>query len=400
MNGPIIEVNGIGKCYKLGQFGAGSLREEINRFKYQLLGRSNQTSTKDFWALRDVSFDVAEGEVVGLIGKNGAGKSTMLKLLSRITEPTTGEAIVKGRVASLLEVGTGFHPELSGRDNVFLNGAIMGMTRPEIKAKFDAIVDFAGIERHIDTPVKRYSSGMFVRLGFAIAAHLEPEILIVDEVLAVGDIEFQQKCIGKMKDVSRGGRTVIFVSHNMGVMRSLCSRCVWLHQGQKKLEGASDDVIRAYSGGNTDGWVTQWKESSPPEKPHVYAVSIDQKDHDGSENFRSSEPILLNIELGGMERGNGVVSMEVRDKDGNLIIHSGEDYHRPENSTASKRTATLQKGALAAGTYSIDLYYYAHNGPFWQRLEGILGLNVYYDDCRISHDVWKGATGPNIIEWS
>ena len=199
-----------------------------------------------FWALRDVSFELAAGDVLGIVGRNGAGKSTLLKVLSRITEPTEGRLVLRGRVASLLEVGTGFHPELTGRENIFLNGAILGMTRAEIVRKFDEIVAFAEVERFLDTPVKRYSSGMYVRLAFAVAAHLEPEILVVDEVLAVGDAEFQRKCIGKMRDVSRGGRTVLFVSHNMAAIQALCSRVVVLHAGRKVADGDPAASIASY----------------------------------------------------------------------------------------------------------------------------------------------------------
>ena len=201
---------------------------------------------EDFWALRDVSFQIASGEVVGIIGRNGAGKSTLLKVLSRITEPSEGRVTLDGRVASLLEVGTGFHPELSGRENIFLNGAILGMTRAEIVRKFDEIVAFAEVERFLDTPVKRYSSGMYVRLAFAVAAHLEPEILVVDEVLAVGDAEFQKKCLGKMHEVSRGGRTVLFVSHNMAAIQALCSRVIVLQGGRTIADGAPGESISAY----------------------------------------------------------------------------------------------------------------------------------------------------------
>jgi len=205
-------------------------------------------AVEDFWALKDVSFEVKQGDRIGIIGRNGAGKSTLLKLLSRITEPTTGSVRIKGRVASLLEVGTGFHPELTGRENIFLNGAILGMGRAEIKEKFDEIVDFAEIEKFLDTPVKRYSSGMYVRLAFAVAAHLEPEILIVDEVLAVGDAQFQKKCLGKMEDVSaKEGRTVLFVSHNMSAVQSLCNRGILLNSGKLHHDGSNSDVIHAYN---------------------------------------------------------------------------------------------------------------------------------------------------------
>lgn len=243
---PIIEVENLGKCYRLGRVGARSLRDELQNLRLRARGQLPKEDARDFWALKDVSFTVNEGEVLGIIGRNGAGKSTLLKLLSRITEPTTGRAILRGRVASLLEVGTGFHPELSGRENIFLNGAILGMTRREVAAKLDEIIDFAGIEKFLDTPVKRYSSGMYVRLAFAVAAHLEPEILIVDEVLAVGDAEFQRKCLGKMKDVSRGGRTVLFVSHQMPMIQHLCSRSIHIAGGEIVDDGETASVIQGY----------------------------------------------------------------------------------------------------------------------------------------------------------
>ncbi|MDQ3006440.1 MAG: polysaccharide ABC transporter ATP-binding protein, partial [Chloroflexota bacterium] len=207
----------------------------------------NRQSEEDFWALRDVSFEIKQGEVVGIIGRNGAGKSTLLKILSRITEPTNGRVGIKGRVASLLEVGTGFHPELTGRENIYLNGAILGMSREEIKRKFDEIVAFAEIEKFLDTPVKRYSSGMYVRLAFAVAAHLEPEILIVDEVLAVGDAEFQKRCLGKMSEVAYGGRTIMFVSHNMTAVQALCGQAILLNQGRLVAQGQVNNLIKRYS---------------------------------------------------------------------------------------------------------------------------------------------------------
>ena len=256
-----IEFDQVGKLYRLGQVGTGTLSHDLNRWwqtrilghedPYLRVGETNDRAKKgnsDFvWALKDISFNVDEGEVVGIIGKNGAGKSTLLKLLSCVTAPTTGEIRTRGRIASLLEVGTGFHQEMTGRENIFMNGTIMGMTRAEIASKLDAIVDFAGVERYLDTPVKRYSSGMTVRLGFAVAAFLEPEILVVDEVLAVGDAEFQKKAIGKMQDVSRGeGRTVLFVSHNMAAVRRLCPQTIVLDQGQVDFFGETDLAIDHY----------------------------------------------------------------------------------------------------------------------------------------------------------
>lgn len=256
-----IQFDNVGKLYKLGLVGTGSLVHDLNRWwktsilsqedPYLKIGETNDRSKKgssDYvWALKNITFDVKQGDVVGIIGKNGAGKSTLLKLLSRVTSPSTGAIRAKGRIASLLEVGTGFHPELTGRENIYMNGSIMGMTRHEIDRKLDEIVDFAGVERYIDTPVKRYSSGMTVRLGFAVAAFLEPEILVVDEVLAVGDAEFQKKAIGKMQDVSKGeGRTVLFVSHNMAAVKSLCSRGIVLKNGMINYMGGINDSVNYY----------------------------------------------------------------------------------------------------------------------------------------------------------
>lgn len=256
-----IKFENVSKQYQLGTIGTGTLSHDLNRWwqmnvrgkedPYLKVGQSNTLASKEkegfVWALRDINLRVEQGEVLGIIGKNGAGKSTLLKLLSRVTAPTTGRIRAWGRVASLLEVGTGFHPEMTGRENIYMNGSIMGMTKAEINRKFDEIVDFAGVERYIDTPVKRFSSGMTVRLGFAIAAHLEPEILVVDEVLAVGDAEFQKKAIGKMQDVSRNeGRTVLFVSHNMGAVSSLCKNGVLINNGSVIYNGNINETIKFY----------------------------------------------------------------------------------------------------------------------------------------------------------
>lgn len=260
MSNIAIEFENISKQYRLGNIGTGTLSHDLNRWWHQIRGkedpylkvgevndRSTKASSDYVWALKDISFSVEQGEVLGIIGKNGAGKSTLLKILSRITSPSTGTIKAKGRIASLLEVGTGFHGDLTGRENIYMNGAIMGMTRHEISSKLDEIVAFSGIEKYIDTPVKRYSSGMTVRLGFAVAAHLEPEILVVDEVLAVGDAEFQKKAIGKMKDVSQGGgRTVLFVSHNMTAVENLCSKGIILQNGQIVYSGTSIDSVNFY----------------------------------------------------------------------------------------------------------------------------------------------------------
>lgn len=240
-----IKVVGVGKRYQIGGQETSSLRESLVAKAHALMKRG-EGGHADFWALRNVSFEVQPGEVIGIVGKNGAGKSTLLKVLSRITHPTEGRVEINGTVASLLEVGTGFHPELTGRENIFLNGTLLGMRRAEIKAKYDQIVDFSEVARFIDTPVKHYSSGMYVRLAFAVAAHLEPDILIIDEVLAVGDADFQKKCLGKMKDIGAIGRTVLFVSHNMQAVRSLCSRAVLIREGTVAEIGAVESVVHAY----------------------------------------------------------------------------------------------------------------------------------------------------------
>lgn len=261
-----IKVEDVSKAYQLGEMGTGTLAWDIQRWyarmrgkedPFMIVGEANDRTTKGnsdiIWSLKDINFEVERGEAIGMIGRNGAGKSTMLKLLSRVTAPTTGKINLRGRVASLLEVGTGFHPELTGRENVFLNGAILGMRKQEIKRKFDEIVEFSGVQRYIDTPVKRYSSGMYVRLAFAVAAHLESEILIVDEVLAVGDAEFQKKCLGKMDDVSKGeGRTILFVSHNMTAINSLCNRVIYLKNGQMVEQGETEKIIHKYAITETD----------------------------------------------------------------------------------------------------------------------------------------------------
>lgn len=273
MSDTAIKVEGLAKLYKIGASKSGSLRESISR-KFSLFSdKRKAASSTDYWALQDVSFEVKRGEAIGIIGKNGAGKSTLLKILSRITEPTKGRIEITGRVASLLEVGTGFHPELSGRENVYLNGTILGMTRREIKAKFDEIVDFSGVEKFIDTPVKHYSSGMYVRLAFAVAAHLEPEILVIDEVLAVGDLEFQKKCLGKMGEVAGQGRTVLFVSHDMQAVTTLTSKSIYLKNGQIEYIGNTNAVINHYINSNKTNELS-YIDSTPALKPKISKVQI------------------------------------------------------------------------------------------------------------------------------
>ena len=313
MNNIAIQFDHVGKLYQLGLVGTGTLSHDLNRWwktrvlhqedPYLKIGETNDRSKKgssDFvWALKDITFDVEQGDVVGIIGKNGAGKSTLLKLLSRITSPSTGTIRARGRIGSLLEVGTGFHPELTGRENIYMNGSIMGMTRAEITRKLDEIVDFAGVERYLDTPVKRYSSGMTVRLGFAVAAFMDPEILVVDEVLAVGDAEFQKKAIGKMQDVSKGeGRTVLFVSHNMKSIRQLCSRGILLKNGTVDFLGSVSDVVDRYlSAYQTEGLCSYAKFDYDKAKTHqiLEAKLTDSKGTLLQNTIKATDDILLHI---------------------------------------------------------------------------------------------------------
>jgi lipopolysaccharide transport system ATP-binding protein len=293
MSHSAISIEGLGKLYRLGQTHENTISDRVSHILQRLAGRRNREPTganQDFWALRDINLELPEGETLGIIGGNGAGKSTMLKVLSRITQPTTGRALVRGRLSSLLEVGTGFHPELTGRENVFLNGTILGMRKAEVARKFDEIVAFAGIEQFIDTPVKRYSSGMYVRLAFAVAAHLEPDVLIVDEVLAVGDVGFQKRCLGKMGDVARQGRTVLFVSHNMAAVQKLCSRVVWLQGGRIQKIGTPDSVVAAYleassdtladAGARAPGYLYRSEDTQPAESD-ARVLSVQLLDDDG-----------------------------------------------------------------------------------------------------------------------
>jgi lipopolysaccharide transport system ATP-binding protein len=302
-----ISIKNLGKSYflKHQKTGSGryvSLRDELsNSFRRIFSSNGKESdgagSEELFWALEDVSFDVQPGERVGIIGRNGAGKSTLLKIISRITSPTRGKLQITGRVASLLEVGTGFHPELTGRENIFLNGAVLGMSRADIRRKFDEIVSFAEVERFLDTPVKRYSSGMYMRLAFAVAAHLEPEILVVDEVLAVGDAEFQKKCLGKMREVGQEGRTVLFVSHNMGAISEFCDRAILLNQGNVYADGTPADIISIYSGKafHAGSGMIELEDDSNSECSIVRVALLDQENAQNSQ-FDLSEAITIEID--------------------------------------------------------------------------------------------------------
>ena len=350
---------------RTGRPGYKTLHDELTTLPRRLINRlrgDRRSTSETFWALRNVSFDVKRGEVLGIIGSNGAGKSTLLKILNRITEPTIGGVDIYGRIGALLEVGTGFHPELTGRENVFLNGAILGMTRAEIKRKFDEIVAFAEVERFLDTPVKRYSSGMYVRLAFAVAAHLDPEILLIDEVLAVGDAEFQKKCLAKMEDVAANeGRTVIFVSHSMDAICRLCSRCLLLRQGEIAKSGNTSDVVAAYLGGEQE-----------PE--HAPLVHFPQKDGDAvfafaglygpegqtTTSFSTSEPVLLKCLFNVQHRIPGLqLSFDVFNFKGDHIFYSSTSMAEPaisiEKPCEHKIAAVIPGRLLLPGTYSITL---------------------------------------------
>ena len=372
-----IEFENVSKQYRLGLVSTGTVAHDLNRWwtmnvlrkedPYLKIGETNDRSKKgesDYvWALKDINFSVEQGDVVGIIGKNGAGKSTLLKLLSRVTTPTTGQIRVRGRIASLLEVGTGFHPEMTGRENIYLNGAIMGMTKAEVSRKLDEIVDFSGCERYIDTPVKRYSSGMTVRLGFAIAAHLEPEILVVDEVLAVGDAEFQKKAIGKMKDVSKGeGRTVLFVSHNMAAVKSLCKKGVLLENGMVKETGMVDDIVGHYLKGNNE--IANHKYWAEPEIKkegfELIEIGVRKQDADYAENMRVDDNIEVVIKYRVTHKFDKLhITYHFKNEQGMKIFScsSGRRFVQYEhNEGVYEQRMIIPANFLNWGSYFIDLY--------------------------------------------
>ncbi len=368
-----IEFDHVSKQYRLGLVSTKTLSHDIRRFwitnvlhredPYLKIGETNDRSTRgnsDYvWALRDIDFKVEQGDVVGIIGKNGAGKSTLLKLLSRVTGPTTGTIRAHGRIGSLLEVGTGFHGEMTGRENIFMNGAILGMTRNEIQAKLDEIIDFSGCERYIDTPVKRYSSGMTVRLGFAVAAFLEPEILVVDEVLAVGDAEFQKKAIGKMKDVSQGqGRTVLFVSHNMQSVKNLCNHGVLLEHGKIKTMGGIEDVVNAYLHEDVETCrATQWDREHAPYQNGIRLLSA--KITNEEETLYAGDAIHLEFEFESEETHPAEynITFLVKDEMNNFLFEASTAYgtrHVEKTSSGTyKAKATIPAHLMHEGNYRI-----------------------------------------------
>jgi lipopolysaccharide transport system ATP-binding protein len=388
----VIHAEGLGKRYRLGEREMyrtlGDALTRAVRSRLDPKGASSRESREEhLWALADVSFDVGQGEVVGIVGANGAGKSTLLKILSRITRPTAGEARLRGRVASLLEVGTGFHLELTGRDNVYLNGGVLGMSRREIARKFDEIVEFAGVDRFLDTPVKRYSSGMLVRLGFAVAAHLEPEILIVDEVLAVGDAEFQRKCLGKIDDVAREGRTVLFVSHNMNAVQRLCTRSLAFQLGRLVRDGATRDVVAWYLSEASpahaaDGWLDAVQLSRQGGSGQVRVVGVSCAAGDESATFQphSEGPLKVRLLLESeVERTVGSVAVTISDQLGTKLINA--DSIKLGKSIEVRRgrtviTVDMQSLHLTPGTYVLGWWVADPLGVVYDFVERALHVEV------------------------
>ena len=396
MSNVIIKVEGLGKKYLIGhekQERYTALRDVMvngvkgwGRGLRQMFQKGNDAMVtgdeiEEFWAVNNVSFEIEKGEAIGIIGRNGAGKSTLLKLLSRITEPSTGRIEMNGRVASLLEVGTGFHPELTGRENIYLNGAVLGMTRVEIKQKFDEIVEFSGIEKFLDTPVKRYSSGMYVRLAFAVAAHLEPEILVVDEVLAVGDAEFQKKCLGKMEDVSKKeGRTVLFVSHNMGVIAQLCKKCIVLNKGGVEFFGDTQTAIEKYlRGNNTEntegGYVNNKSNYNVLKVAQIYLTDDKQLTIN---KFKHDEPIVMHVDIETEETKlhDVTVGIAVLDKLKNKVFTT---IHKPDftNTLKPSLKCSIPANFLTPGMYSLDVALFSGAGNVYEYLGDKMPFDIF-----------------------
>lgn len=395
---PAITVENLSKAYRIG------LKEEIPdtftsaatswlRSPFRNLGRLRslntfrQTGDADdiVWALKDVSFEVNEGEVVGVIGRNGAGKSTLLKILSRITEPTHGEARIHGRVSSLLEVGTGFHPELTGRENVYMNATILGMTKREIDRRFDAIVDFSGVEKFLDTPVKRYSSGMQVRLAFAVAAHLDPEILIVDEVLAVGDAEFQKKCLGKMQDVAGSGRTVLFVSHNMAAVRALCSRGILLEGGRLTFDDEAGEVVNHYRlGAAGHQHHVEWSPDAAPGSAELSLIEASVEPLTGEEVHTASGFAIVLRVLCREPLPNLDTTIELRTLDDTIVVHDGWGFTSTQACDAGfyETRVEFPPHLLNRGRYKLNLIFGQNKRYLVARIDDVLVFEIGHEASR------------------
>ena len=389
-----IKVENLSKIYRLGEIGTGTISRDLERWvKMKVMGkedpflkigesndRSKKGSSDIVYSLQDLNFEIQQGDVVGIIGRNGAGKSTLLKILSRVTTPTTGKINIKGRVASLLEVGTGFHPELTGRENIYLNGAILGMKKKEIDRKFDEIVDFSGVERYIDTPVKRYSSGMYVRLAFAVAAHLESEILIVHEVLAVGDAEFQKKCLGKMGEISKGeGRTVLFVSHNMAAVQSLCQKGILLQNGLSQRFEAISDMIQSFNNAVTQVGQNEKIQNELSKAVCLKSIQIDE----AKLEFSSVYERTLEVDLEIYENFDCIYSVEflLRDSTNYPIAFlpygfTTTNHFNSIKNSISKKSFSINLPFLAAGEYQIDVMLVEPNVKFYHYLESARTFSI------------------------
>ncbi len=419
----MIQILNVSKMYRLGQVGATTLSEDLKRIWYQIRGKENpflkigeennraEGKGKYVWALNDINLSIKRGEIVGIIGKNGAGKSTLLKLLSKVTRPTKGKIISRGKTASLLEVGTGFHQELSGRDNIYLNGAILGMTKTEINEKMDEIIDFSGCHRYIDTPVKRYSSGMFVRLAFAVAAHLEPEILIVDEVLAVGDAEFQKKAIGKMQSITnQGGRTVLFVSHNMGSIKALCNRAVLMEKGQIVNDGNPSEIINHYLNSNSEFcYSIEWDKNNAPasrQNLELKKVWISNEDKKPNNMLNVDDNFLVNIDYKVTEENSKIgLNIILHDSNQNIISssinnHEKNFYHQKHPKGFFRSSCLIPGKLFNSGTYYVSIFMFGENFTDGRYLEYLLkieieeGIYVRGD----YHGEYKGVLRP-LFDW-
>jgi lipopolysaccharide transport system ATP-binding protein len=420
---PIIRIEDIGKMYNIGTKGTRhdtlgevivhTLKSPLRKLK-ELQGVAHSNDGK-FWALKNVSFDVEKGDVVGIVGRNGAGKSTLLKILSNITKPTEGRVVINGRISSLLEVGTGFHPDLTGRENIYLNGAILGMKQAEITRKFDEIVEFAEIEKFLDTPVKRYSSGMYVRLAFAVAAHLEPEILIVDEVLAVGDVQFQKKCMGKMEDVSKGGRTILFVSHNMGALRNLCKKGVLLEGGLCKMIGTSNEVVDHYlssnSSNDTSNQIKFRKRHRPglPTRLQITNVVIENKKLNCVNEAETLDELVIKIDYEVLTKIDSFCAeWKFKDLYGTNLSYSSSSplgdivFYPEDNERYGQIQCHIPKIPLSIGEYALDVALFKPNVVLMDHIEDACRLIIKTSDPMKTGFQYKRENAPFFIEceWS
>jgi lipopolysaccharide transport system ATP-binding protein len=418
MNGAAVTAEGLSKSYVLGEYRAGydTLRDALVRGARRVAGREQRVNSDHIlWALADVSFEINAGEVVGFIGRNGAGKSTLLKVLTRITPPTRGTAMIRGRVGSILEVGTGFHPELTGRENIFLNGAVLGMKRREILAKFDDIVEFSGVEKFIDTPIKRFSSGMYVRLAFSVAAHLEPEVLIIDEVLAVGDHEFQQRCMGRIEEISQSGRTVLFVSHDMQAVSRLCDRAYWLESGRVVADGPSEDIVAEYLQGRSgSGAAIRFLPGKQPGTPsgRIAGVRVVDAAGESVSSVDVQERVGIEIEWV-VEQPTELAPLpkiKLIDQRGTVVFNALDTdprWHEPAPPGHYVTTAWIPGNLLNEGFVSVDASIVALGGPKFANLVNLPGAVAFHVQDAGSGDSSRGrytgslqgAVRP-LLEWS